>query len=77
MEPDQRLDLCGVIEPCCFLMCKSALASMRRGKVLEIFLGDPETVRDLVTIFERSGETVLACEKLEDRYRLLVRRGTA
>ncbi|MGA2402903.1 MAG: sulfurtransferase TusA family protein [Syntrophobacteraceae bacterium] len=74
MKPDERLDLRGVIEPCCFLSCKATLASMRPGTVLEILVKDPETVMDLLTILERSGEIVLGSERQGDHYRLLVRK---
>lgn len=77
MKPDQRLDLRGVIDPCGFLLCKATLASMRQGDVLEIFIADPDTLKDLLIILERSGEVLLGSEKLGDRFRLLVRKHSA
>jgi tRNA 2-thiouridine synthesizing protein A len=74
MQPDEKLDLCGVIGPCCFLQCKAILASMKQGAVLEVLLRDAETVKDLVTILERSGELVLDRKKERGRYRLVVRK---
>ncbi len=75
MESDEKLNLCGIIEPCCFLQCKSILAAMKPGKVLEISLRDSETVKDLITILERSGEIVLDKKVEGDHHRLLVRKG--
>ncbi len=75
MDNDGLLDLCGIVEPYCFLMCKAALASMKSGTVIEILVRDPQTFHDLVTILERSGETIIGSEKQSDRYRLRVRKG--
>ncbi len=76
MQPDEKLDLCGVIGPCCFLQCKSILATMKPGSVLEVLIRDSETLKDLVTILERSGELILGRKKEQDRYRLVVRKST-
>jgi hypothetical protein len=43
MRSDEKLDLCGILKPCCLLQCKSVLASMKPGSVLEVRIGDPET----------------------------------
>jgi len=75
MRADEKLDLCGVLEPYCLLMCKSTLASMKPGAVLEIHLRDPETLKDLLTILERSQEIVLAEMQREDHTCLWVQKG--
>ncbi len=74
MESDKKLDLRGIIEPCCFLQCKSTLAAMNTGQVLEISLLDSGTVKDLVTILERSGEIILDRKIEGDHQRLWVRK---
>ncbi len=60
IKADEQLDLCGLIAPYCLLLCKAKLASMPSGTVLEIRVGDPETVRDLLMVLDRSGEKVVA-----------------
>jgi TusA-related sulfurtransferase len=40
-------------------MCKSELAYMESEAILEVHLRDPQTIEDLLTILDRSGETVL------------------
>lgn len=74
MKSDQRLDISGVVIPFSLALCKSALAHMTAGAVLEICLGDHDTLQDLLIIVERSGDNVLAWEKHDDCYYLWVRK---
>jgi TusA-related sulfurtransferase len=74
MESDGKLDLRGVVEPFCFLQCKSTIASMGPGSVLEICLRDSETLKDLMTILKRSGEVIVGSETQRDHFRLWVRK---
>jgi TusA-related sulfurtransferase len=75
MQVDKKLDLCGMLNPYCLLMFKSTLARMEPGDVLEIQLRDPETLGDLLTILDRSAETVVAKTQRADRTCLWVRKG--
>jgi TusA-related sulfurtransferase len=75
MQADKILDLCGVLAPYCLLMCKSELAHMQSGAILEVHLRDPETIEDLLTILDRSGETVVARVQHQDRTCLWVQKG--
>ena len=77
IKADEQLDLCGVITPYCLLLCKATLASMQPGAVLEIRVRDPETVRDLLTVLDRSGEKVVARLQSEAGTHLWVRKGLA
>ncbi len=54
MKSDQRLDISGVVIPFSLALCKSALARMAAGAVLEIRLQDRDTLQDLLIIVERS-----------------------
>lgn len=74
MQADEKLDLCGFIKPYCLLQCKSVLASMKHGRVLEIRVGDPETYTDLLTILERSGEKILSSRKRRRDFLIRVRK---
>ena len=75
MRSDQRLDISGVLIPFSLALCKSTLARMAAGAVLEIRLRDHDTLQDLLIIVERSGDNVLAWEKHDDCYYLWVRKG--
>jgi len=74
MRSDEKLDLCGFIKPYCLLQCKSVLASMKPGSILEIRVRDPETYSDLLTILERTGETVLSSRRTKKDFLLRVRK---
>ena len=74
MRADQRLDISGVVIPFSLALCKSALAQMAAGAVLEIRLRDHDTLQDLLIIVERSGDDVLAWEKHEEYYQLWVQK---
>ncbi len=74
MRADERLDLTGVIDPYCFLLCKSALASLEPGAVLEIEISDPQTLEDLMVILDRSGEKILWTVQHETHTRLWVQK---
>jgi TusA-related sulfurtransferase len=74
MKSDQRLDISGVLIPISLALCKSTLAQMTAGAVLEICLGDYDTLQDLLIIVERSGDNVMAWEKHDDRYYVWVQK---
>jgi len=74
MKSDQRLDISGVLIPISLALCKSTLAQMASGAVLEICLEDHDTLRDLLIIVERSGDDVLAWERRDDCYYVWVRK---
>ena len=76
MQPDETLDLCGILEPYSLLLCKSALSSLAPGSVLEVLLNDLQTLKDLTTILMRSGETILSSCEVEIGYCLWVRKET-
>ena len=75
MKSDQQLDISGVVIPFSLALCKSTLAQMAPGGVLEIRLRDHETLQDLLLIVERSGDHVLAWEKHDEHCCLWVQRG--
>jgi TusA-related sulfurtransferase len=74
MKSDQQLDISGVVIPFSLALCKSTLAHMTGGTVLEICLTDHDTLQDLLIIVERSGDDILAWEKHDDCYYLWVRK---
>jgi TusA-related sulfurtransferase len=76
MKADEKVDIRGLVEPYSLLMLKSVLASMEPGAVLEIDVRDPDTIKDILAIVDRSGEQLLAGEQDEDGSRLWVRKGS-
>lgn len=74
MKADQQLDISGELIPVSLALCKSVLARMGAGSVLEIRLRDRDTLEDLLMIVERSGDKVLAWENREDHYSLWVQK---
>jgi TusA-related sulfurtransferase len=74
MQSDEKLDLCGILQPYCLLQCKSVLSSMEPGAILEIRIRDPETYDDLVRILERSGETIVSSRRTKKDFLLWVRK---
>jgi TusA-related sulfurtransferase len=77
IKADGQLDLCGVAAPYGLLTCKATLFSMKPGAVLEVYVRDPETVQDLLTVLERSEDKVLARVQNKDGMRLWVQKGSA
>lgn len=73
-QPDQHLDISGVLIPFGLVLCKAALTRMAAGAVLEIRLQDRDTFQDLLMIFDRSGDQLLAWEEQDDSYYLWVRK---
>ncbi|MFZ5449436.1 MAG: sulfurtransferase TusA family protein [Thermodesulfobacteriota bacterium] len=74
MKYDLRLDISGVVIPFSLALCKSTLAQMEAGAVLEICLKDQDTLKDLLIIVERSSDDILAWEKQDDWFYLWVRK---
>ncbi len=74
MKSDHRLDISGVVMPFSLALCKSTLAHMKAGAVLEICLGDHDTLKDLLIIVERSRDHVLAWERHDSCCYLWVRK---
>ena len=74
MKSDRQLDISEVVMPFGLALCKSTLARMDPGAVLEICLTDHDTLQDLSIIVERSGDDILAWEKQDDCYHLWVRK---
>jgi TusA-related sulfurtransferase len=66
MKADETLDIRSLASPFCLLMYKATLDSMRPGAVLEVHVRDPESIRDLLKILDRSGDKIMAKMQSED-----------
>lgn len=71
---DVDLDLRGVICPYNFVKTKLKLENMEPGQVLSVLLDEGDPIRNVPRSVENEGHTVLAQERLEKVYRVLIRR---
>lgn len=71
---DVDLDLRGVICPYNFVKTKLKLETMEPGQVLSVLLDEGDPIRNVPRSVENEGHTVLAQERLEKVYRVLIRR---
>ncbi|MDX2251703.1 MAG: sulfurtransferase TusA family protein [Nitrospira sp.] len=74
LTSDAELDLRGVICPYNFVKTKLKLETMEEGQVLSVLLDDGDPIRNVPRSVENEGHTVLAQERLEQTYRVLIRR---
>ena len=71
---DADLDLRGVICPYNFVKTKLKLETMEPGQVLSVLLDEGDPIRNVPRSVEHEGHTVLAQERFERVYRVLIRR---
>jgi TusA-related sulfurtransferase len=71
---DEELDLRGVICPYNFVKTKLKLETMEEGQVLSVLLDEGDPIRNVPRSVENEGHTVLAQERLDQAYRILIRR---
>ena len=75
MQPQQSLDLSGIVVPICYFVFKRALSGLESGAILEVRIQDPETLKDLMIMIERSRDEVAGMENEQGWFRLMVRKG--
>ncbi len=71
---DVELDLRGVICPYNFVKTKLELETMKQGQILSVLLDDGDPIRNVPRSVENEGHTVLALERVDQAYRVLIRR---
>ncbi|MBH0178485.1 MAG: sulfurtransferase TusA family protein [Nitrospira sp.] len=71
---DAELDLRGVICPYNFVKTKLKLETMSEGQVLSVLLDDGDPIRNVPRSVENEGHTVLGQERIDQAYRVLIRR---
>lgn len=69
-----ELDLRGVICPYNFVKTKLKLETMEIGQVLSVVLDDGDPIRNVPRSVENEGHTVLLQERVDQVYRVLIRR---
>ena len=76
-QSDVELDLRGVICPYNFVKTKLKLETMDEGQILSVLLDDGDPIRNVPRSVENEGHTVLAQERIEQAYRVVIRREDA
>lgn len=72
--PVFELDLRGVICPYNFVKTKLKLETLKEGEVLSVLLDDGDPIRNVPCSVEHEGHTVLLQERVDQAYRVLIRR---
>lgn len=72
--PTSELDLRGVICPYNFVKTKLKLETMKEGEILSVLLDDGDPIRNVPRSVENEGHTVLSQERVDETYRILIRR---
>jgi tRNA 2-thiouridine synthesizing protein A len=73
-QPDTELDLRGVICPYNFVKTKLKLEAMKHGEILSVLLDDGDPIRNVPRSVSNEGHTILAQDRVEGSYRVLIRR---
>jgi len=76
-QSDVEIDLRGVICPYNFVKTKLKLETMKEGQILSVLLDDGDPIRNVPRSVENEGHTVLAQERVEQSYRVVIRREDA
>lgn len=72
--PISELDLRGVICPYNFVKTKLKLETMKEGEVLSVLLDDGDPIQNVPRSVANEGHTVLGQERVDQAYRVLIRR---
>ena len=73
-QPDTELDLRGVICPYNFVKTKLKLEAMEQGQILSVLLDDGDPIRNVPLSVSNEGHTVLSQDRLQEFYRVRIRR---
>jgi len=75
-EIDEKLDLRGIICPMNFVKTKLKLEEMQSGQILEVILDDGEPVRNVPGSVKEEGNEILKVEKLDNGFKLLIKKSS-
>ena len=74
ISPDVKKDFRGVMCPMNFVKTKIALTPMQSGQILEILLDDGEPIENVPGSVKGEGHTILSTEKMENYWKVLIRK---
>lgn len=75
IQPDEELDLRGVICPYNFVKTKLKLETMEGGQVLSVLLDDGDPIRNVPQSVRNEGHTILSQERVDRAHRVIIRKG--
>ena len=73
-NPDQSIDLRGVLCPMNFVKTKLKLEEMEKGEVLAVTLDDGDPMRNVPRSVKEEGHQIIKVEKTDAGYRLLIKK---
>lgn len=73
-KADQKIDLRGVSCPLNYVKTKLKLEELNKGQVLEVLLDDGEAIVNVPRSAKEDGHKILQVEKVENYYKVLVKR---
>ncbi len=65
-----ELNLVGVVWPVCLLQCSSELNRLYAGEEIDVLVRDPNVLKELLIIIERSSDHLVTTSKEGECYRL-------
>ncbi len=71
---DKQIDLRGVVCPMNFVQTKLQLEGMEPGQILEVTLDAGEAMKNVPQSVKDDGHTILKVEKLEEAFKLLIKK---
>jgi tRNA 2-thiouridine synthesizing protein A len=74
VNPDDFIDLRGVLCPINFVKTKLKLDMMDSGQILEVILDDGEPMRSVPRSLKEEGHKIIKVENLQGAYHLLVKK---
>lgn len=74
VQADEELDLRGVICPYNFVKTKLKLETMEAGQVLAVMLDEGDPIKNVPRSVGDDGHTVLSQERVNDFYRVMIRK---
>ena len=74
ISPDVKKDFRGVMCPMNFVKTKIALTPMQSGQILEILLDDGAPIENVPGSVKGEGHTILSTEKIENYWKVLIRK---
>ena len=74
ISPDVKKDFRGVMCPMNFVKTKIALTPMQSGQILEILLDDGAPIENVPGSVKNEGHTILSTEKVENYWKVLIKK---
>ena len=74
MPSKSEINLIGVVWPVCLLKCNSELNRLNEGEEVDVIVQDPDVLKDLLRIVERSLEHSVATFYEKNHYRIHIRK---